>query len=155
MSKASGGTRTVSSANAAASRTFAQSAIGEANENIVLKTNSSNSAISNLSEYDKQDLHQLLKNATYDVTKIMSAINHGENISGNINFSDDRKIFNAMLMPNVTDKAHEAFVSIIKSAMPKDKFNKLSNGVEKFKQEVTSTTDKYFANEENFKKYYK
>lgn len=131
MSKASGGTRTVSSANAAASRTFAQSAIGEANENIVLKTNSSNSAISNLSEYDKQDLHQLLKNATYDVTKIMSAINHGENISGNINFSDDRKIFNAMLMPNVTDKAHEAFVSIIKSAMPKDKFNKLSNGVEK------------------------
>lgn len=155
MSKASGGTRTVSSANAAASRTLAQSAIGEANENIVLKTNSSNSAISNLSEYDKQDLYQLLKNATYDVTKIMSAIIHGENISGNINFSGDRKIFNALLMPNVTDKAHEAFVSIIKSAMPKDKFNKLSNGVEKFKQEVTSTTGKYFANEENFKKYYK
>lgn len=93
MSKASGGTRTVSSANAAASRTFAQSAIGGGtNENIVLKTNSPNSAISNLSEYDKQDLHQLLKNATYDVTKIMSAINHGENISGNINFSDDRSI---------------------------------------------------------------
>lgn len=54
MSKASGGTRTVSSANAAASRTFAQSAIGGGtNENIVLKTNSPNSAISNLSEYDK------------------------------------------------------------------------------------------------------
>lgn len=156
MSKASGGTRTVSSANAVASRTFAQSAIGGGtNENIVLKTNSPNSAISNLSEYDKQDLHQLLKNATYDVTKIMSAINHGENISGNINFSDDRSIFNAILKPNVTDKAHEAFVSIIKSAMPKDKFNKLANGVKKFKQEVTSTTGKYFANEENFKKYYK
>lgn len=41
MSKASGGTRTVSSANAAASRTFEQSAIGGGtNENIVLKTNS-------------------------------------------------------------------------------------------------------------------
>ena len=155
MSKARGCTRTVSSANAAASRTIAESAIGGANKNIVLKTNSPNSAISNLSEYDKQDLHQLLKNATYDVTKIMSAINHGENISGNINFSDDRSIFNAILKPNVTDKAHEAFVSIIKSAMPKDKFNKLANGVKKFKQEVTSTTGKYFANEENFKKYYK
>lgn len=70
----------------------------------------------------------------------MSTINHGENISGNINFSDDRNIFNALLKPNVTDKAHEAFVSIIKSAMPKDKFNKLSNGVEKFKQEVTLIT---------------
>lgn len=155
MAKASGGTRTVSSANAAASRTFAQSAIGGANENIISKRNQKSDTIGNLNEYDKQDLHQLLKNSTYDVTKIMSAINTGDNISKDINFSYDRNIFNAMLMPNVTDKAHEAFVSIIKNAMPKDKFKKLSDGVEKFKKEVSSVTGKYFANEENFKKYYK
>lgn len=149
MAKGGGPTRTVSENNASASRTnkksqnFTITAGEKIRPDLPSFERNFSAEVLGLNQQDEKDLYQLLKGAFFGGDDIYAAIVLNKKMPKSKDFKLNtyrKDALKALTSYSASDKAATILLSTLKSAVPKENYNKIVIFAEMFKNKYYSTT---------------